>query len=221
MKCFFKHHQSKVQTPLLQDVLEQTHNRFKRGLDKFTDDRPMGGIKHNLMQPLAPTASEPLSWQKWGQRTRGRIILMPRLYILYPLRSPHTPLKTDKPLVWSWMAILAFRYNRNMTAAHVLFITQIVWSCFICWYKVSVSGTVVSTQWINCSVYQSLSLASVVSHLYKPITSCILVRHNDYGFINLPRAPAKTLVMLSVGKLLSISCIFVEKSQHQSCCLLK
>lgn len=105
-----------------------------------------------------------------------------------------------------------------MIAAHVLFATQIVWSCFICLlWEDGVSGTVVSSQQISCSVYQLLSLASVVSHLYKPISSCILFHHNHYAFINLPRAPAKALVMLSIGKvgkigkLLLISCIFVEK----------
>lgn len=35
-------------------------NMFKKGLDNFTDDRPIRGIKDNLMQPLAPGASEPI-----------------------------------------------------------------------------------------------------------------------------------------------------------------
>lgn len=83
-------------------------NRFKKGLDKFTDDRPIRGIKHNLMQPLAPKASEPLSWQKRGWHMRGRIILLPRFYMLFPVHSPDALLKTDKPLVWSRMAILIF-----------------------------------------------------------------------------------------------------------------
>lgn len=60
MKCFFIQHKSKVQNPLLQDILEQTHNMFKKGLDKFTDDRPIRGITDNLMQLLAPKASEPI-----------------------------------------------------------------------------------------------------------------------------------------------------------------
>lgn len=177
------------------------------------------------MQPLAPKASEPLSWQKRGWHMRGRIILLPRFYLLVPVHSPDTLLKPDKPLVWSRMATLAFWYSWNVIAAHVPFITQIVWSCLPVWED-SVSGTVVSSQQISCSVYQLLSLASVASHLYKPIsyscillyTQCILFHHNYYGFVNLPRAPAKALVTLSIrkkvgkiGKLLLISCIFVDK----------
>lgn len=71
-----------------------------------------------------------------------------------------------------------------------------------------VSGTVVSSQQISCSVYQLLSLASVVSHLYKPISVCILFHHNHYGFINLPRAPAKALLMLSIRNLTKLESRF-------------
>lgn len=110
-------------------------NKFKKGLDKFTDDRPIRGIKHNLMQPLALKASEPHRWQKRGWHMRGRIIRLPCLYMLFPVHSPGALLKIDKPLVWSRVAILTFWYGRNTNAAHVLFITQIVWSCFICQYE--------------------------------------------------------------------------------------
>lgn len=73
-----------------------------------------------------------------------------------------------------------------------------------------VSGTVVSSQQISCSVYQLLSLASVVSHLYKPISSRILFHHNHYCFINLPRAPAEALVTLSIRKLAKLeSCFYL------------
>lgn len=71
-----------------------------------------------------------------------------------------------------------------------------------------VSGTVVSSQQIGCLVYQLLSLASVVSHLYKPISSRILFHHNHYGFINLPRAPAKAPVLLSIRKLAKLESRF-------------
>lgn len=54
-----------------------------------------------------------------------------------------------------------------------------------------VSRTAVSSQQISCLVYQLLSLATMVSHLYKPISSFIVT-------INLPRAPAKALAMLSI-----------------------
>lgn len=42
------------------------------GLDKFTDDRSIRGITDNLMQPLAPKASESICWQKQGSHMKGR-----------------------------------------------------------------------------------------------------------------------------------------------------
>lgn len=56
-----------------------------------------------------------------------------------------------------------------------------------------VSRTAVSSQQISCLVYQLLSLATMVSHLYKPISSSSFI-----ATINLPRAPAKALAMLSI-----------------------
>lgn len=56
-----------------------------------------------------------------------------------------------------------------------------------------VSRTAVSSQQISCLVYQLLSLATMVSHLYKPISSSSFI-----VTINLPRAPAKALAMLSI-----------------------
>lgn len=163
------------------------------------DDRTIRGIKHSLMQPLAPKASVPVSWQTPGWHRRGRIILLPRFYMLFPVHSPDTLQKTDKTLVWSRMAILTFWNGLNKTVACILFITRIVWSCFIRRYERTASlelqflHSELAVQFISCWTL-------VVSHLYKPISSSILFHHNHYGFINLPKAPAKALVTLSIRK---------------------
>lgn len=101
-------------------------NMYKKGLEEFTDDKVIRGIKDNLMQPLAPKASEPICWQKQGSHMRGRIILLLGFYTFFPVHSPDALMKPDKLLVWSRMATWTFWYGRNMIAASILFITQMV-----------------------------------------------------------------------------------------------
>lgn len=129
-------------------------NRLKKRLDKFMDDRPGRGTKHNLMQPLAQKLLNKNRDDIWGLGPS----LLPFFCVLFPVHSPDALLKPDKPLVWSRTATPTVQYSRNIIVTHALFITQIVWSCFICQHERTVHPELqylhskLAAQFISCWV---------------------------------------------------------------------